>query len=1161
MSEASAGRFRCAFAGLAVALAGLVLGPASATAAVPAPFAQFGENGSGAGQLLFLGPDAGRGGGIATDPSTGHAFVADLGNNRISEFTAWGEFVKAWGWGVGDGSTAAPQTCAATCFKGLRGSGPGQLDQPDGVAVGAGGEVYVFERENRRVQVFAASGEFLRMFGAGVDETSGADVCTKADLEGGDVCGPGSAGTGPGEFSVEELPGTAGDYIDTGADGTVFVGDRGRIQEFEPGGAFKAALSLPEAGNPGALSIDRSSGDIYFSFSHAQDPAAAFRLSPAGAVIYTLPTSAAEGLTTDAGGTVYATDDPVPGPNGNPENASRLVEIDTLGAIAASAEPSLSIDLPALATNTVTAAGGVDVYVLHGGFNVSGPQFVEVRGPAPDKWPPPLVPPTIAAQYASSVRDEAATVKARINPNFWDDTNYRLEYGTADCAEGGCETTPAGPGILLGAGVVKAPVVTQGIDLSGLTPDTTYHFRFVAESGGGGPVFGPDHTFTTFPSPAPPRTDCPNQAFRTGPSASLSDCRAYEMVSPIDKLGGDVVVQCNTICLPARLDQSAPDGDRITYSSDRSFGDSESAGYTSQYMATRGPGGWSTHGISPPREGPSVYGTNGLDSQYRGFLDDLSSGFLLFDTEPLLAPGAVPGFANLYRRDNLAGGYEALSTVSPVGPGSVDYVLELQGFSADGSRAALAANAKLTPNASAKHIFQVYESFEGGLRLVSVRPNGTAATVDSAVGSVVAVGRGLGRSDNAVHAVSDDGSRIYWSELEGLGKVYVRVGGLETVAVSAGAATFWAATPSGSKAIFTEGEELRLFDLGTKASTPLAPSVQGVLGASDDLSRVYFVSTGALAGGAVAGQPNLYLYEEGSPLTFVATLSQDDFRGEPAVSPTALAPWRRAARVTPDGGAAVFMSRAALTGADNLDAESSEADAEVYRYDAGRDELLCVSCSPTGVRSPGQEYVLNKKPSGYWYASQIPGWEFQLHAPRVISDDGNRVYFDSFNALVLADVNGREDVYEWEAPGSGECSEASADFTAGSGGCVSLVSDGKVAGDSEFVDASSDGRDVFFTTGANLVSQDPAQIDLYDARAGGGFAPPPAPPAECDGEACQPAGMPPGQAPNVSETFVGPPNPKPPPRRHRHRNRHHRRARHPKGKHRHTRRQAGGRGR
>src|SRR3954469_6228762 len=49
--------------------------------------------GEGAGQM-----DNPRG--IATDPTSGHFYVSDAINRRIDEFTPWGVFVKAWGWGV-----------------------------------------------------------------------------------------------------------------------------------------------------------------------------------------------------------------------------------------------------------------------------------------------------------------------------------------------------------------------------------------------------------------------------------------------------------------------------------------------------------------------------------------------------------------------------------------------------------------------------------------------------------------------------------------------------------------------------------------------------------------------------------------------------------------------------------------------------------------------------------------------------------------------------------------------------------------------------------------------------------------------------------------------------------------------------------------------------
>ena len=71
----------------------------------------------------------------------------------------------------------------------------------------------------------------------------------------------------------------------------------------------------------------------------------------------------------------------------------------------------------------------------------------------------------------------------------------------------------------------------------------------------------------------------------------------------------------------------------------------------------------------------------------------------------------------------------------------------------------------------------------------------------------------------------------------------------------------------------------------------------------------------------------------------------------------------------------------------------------------------------------------------------------------------------------MRDINGKADVYMWE---DGE---------------LSLISTGKAARPSKFVDASADGDDVFFTTRERLVGADvDDQVDVYDARVGGGFA-------------------------------------------------------------------------
>jgi hypothetical protein len=110
------------------------------------------------------------------------------------------------------------------------------------------------------------------------------------------------------------------------------------------------------------------------------------------------------------------------------------------------------------------------------------------------------------------------------------------------------------------------------------------------------------------------------------------------------------------------------------------------------------------------------------------------------------------------------------------------------------------------------------------------------------------------------------------------------------------------------------------------------------------------------------------------------------------------------------------------------------------------------------------------------------------HLSRPLSSDGRWAFFNSPDALVPGDVNGRVDAYEY-------------DFETGR---VGLLSSGRASSDSYFLDASASGRDVFFVTRERLVGWDvDASYDLYDARVGGGFPEPVIPPAACQGDACK----------------------------------------------------------
>ena len=496
-------------------------------------------------------------------------------------------------------------------------------------------------------------------------------------------------------------------------------------------------------------------------------------------------------------------------------------------------------------------------------------------------------------------------------------------------------------------------------------------------------------------------------------------------------------------------------------------------------------------------------------------------------TEPVLAPGAIAGFSNIYRLDTATDAYEAVTTRQPsdVGPGTFE--VELQGLSADGETAVFRAKGKLTGNASAQGRSQVYQSQNGSLKLVSLRPNNTPAAQPAGVGTSDLFDP-QGRSSSLLHAVSSDGSRIFWSEpLGSPGQLFARIDGQETIAI-APAAEFVAADPAGATTLFrTPGQELVEFDVDTRQPTTIAGGVLGVVGSSESLSKIYFVSTEDLAEGATAGRSNLYLREKGQQPTLVATLDAADVSGLNPFAAVNLRPNKRATRVTPDGEVLVFMSRASLTGYDSKDLESGEPNYEVFRYEAEDDFLTCVSCNPTGARPAGRLLVGENRTVGLWGAAQIPTWSSQFYPSRALSDDGDRVFFESTDALVQRDTNGKRDVYQWELVGAGDCASQSAEFDSSSGGCISLISSGKDEKDTEFVDASVDGSEVFIRTSEKLVSQDPGLIDIYVARVDGGFPPPSENPTPCEGEACQPAGSPAAPPPTSSNAFVGPPTPKP----------------------------------
>jgi hypothetical protein len=387
-----------------------------------------------------------------------------------------------------------------------------------------------------------------------------------------------------------------------------------------------------------------------------------------------------------------------------------------------------------------------------------------------------------------------------------------------------------------------------------------------------------------------------------------------------------------------------------------------------------------------------------------------------------------------------------------------------------------------------------------------------------------------------------------------------------------GGGQFQVASTDGSKVIFTDTHRLTkesgatgtddLYECEIRVSaggelecelSDLTPAVQeesgppesaevagDVLGASQDGSYVYFAASGVLAPGATptkctnfqsSGTCNIYVRHQGVT-SLVAVLNGKDSRvwspspESETAEPSELT-WIKAG-VSPNGQFLAFMSHASLTGYDNDDEYTGVPDTEVYLYDAATNHLACGSCDPTGARPVGVNGELLTRaqvggPVGLLeseggVAANLPGWTGMgngktRHQPRFLSDSG-RLFFDSNDALVPSDVNGTEDVYEFEPAGVGGCNSENMTFSERSGGCADLISSGTSAEESAFLEASEGGGDVYFLTFAKLTPQDvDTSDDIYDAHECTSASPclptpVPQPPVCTTAEACRAAPTP-----------------------------------------------------
>jgi hypothetical protein len=608
--------------------------------------------------------------------------------------------------------------------------------------------------------------------------------------------------------------------------------------------------------------------------------------------------------------------------------------------------------------------------------------------------------------------------------------------------------------------------------------------------------------------------ECPaNEAVREREvrALRLPDCRAYEQVTPTDK-GGSNAAGTTVLVEAARA------GNGITFFETAGLGGLGEPEFP-EYLATRAGGAWSTAGLLLEVE-PAGPG------RLSGWSEDLAAS--LVEAETTLGSGV----AGLYLRDSATGSYSLLfaggATLADFTPDHASFIFE--------------SGVPLLPNATPGHE-NLYEWSAGHLILAGVLPGpgesappgGSFAGPDHWLTGETTQGGASGGYYTA-NTISSDGSRVFFTA-GGTGQLYVREHGTTTVPIPGG--HFDEATPDGATVLVQaqDGSTLSEYDVAHESLTQIAAGgIQGALGMSSDGSYVYFVANAVLAANEGAngshatsgtctgvtgkGECNLYLWRDGTN-TFIgrltdtmAGIASDGYDWTPTGSVEGQG-IERGARVTPEGTVLMFRSKLRLTPYANA------GQPEVYRFDAIRGDLACVSCDPGGA-PPAGPAELAAYPR---HAVTANGLQF---VTRNLSEDGSTVFFDSPDALVPGDTNGVQDVYEWEAAGHGSCSTASATFSDSSDGCLHLISTGTSSAPSWFADASASGSDAFFFTYQPLVGQDEDQLeDIYDARVGGGIAaqtPEAAPP--CEGEGCRGgSAAPPMLTRPGSSTYEGPGNP------------------------------------
>jgi len=730
-------------------------------------------------------------------------------------------------------------------------------------------------------------------------------------------------------------------------------------------------------------------------------------------------------------------------------------------------------------------------------------------------------PPRITEVRALNASQVTANVEGKITPSGFG-TSYRIEWG-ATTSYG--NQVPADFEPFIGSGNEPVRVSAK---LNDLSAGQAYHYRIVASSSAG-------------------TTASPDQIVETLNSCGLPEDRCFELVSR--KEAGPVAIPGETFS-PSELHfQAATSPGALAYVVEAGYPEATKAGEV-LYRGTRGSSGWDSTQISSPIVALNEQGGVGSVSSNTQFLsNDLSCGFLespqpLTD-DPSTRLAMENGGSNLYRI-NPDGSYTAVSKLAPDNSGlkfeaGRDNYTVLDAAE-DCSRVLFRSPYHYPGIAGADSSIgggtRLYEWDEGALRNVGVVPGPGGEEVVAAATGDVAQGQ-----------VSEDGSRFFFGakrqtspNFEEIGKeaVFLREDGGATVRdVSLSqtgtpdkGATYQWATPDGSHVFFTAnaglteesssaGIDLYEYNLETeelidRSASQVAGGAQvaGFVGAAEDGSEVYFVSRAQLVpgrGSTQAGNESANTYsiyrESGGAFSFVGKIRGFDLS-------TVKIGVSASARVSPDGRYLLFPATANVTGYEG--GGSSQA----YLYDAhgGSEGTICISCRQDDQPSIAQGGIEPYQVLSEYQSANSPQHPLQF---LIVHDGEPRVFFSSPDSLAPGAVEGQNNIYEWV---HGQLFRLASAVEGQQGRLYSGYG-------TAFAGASNDGSDIYFFTPETLNWEDgDERFSVYDARMGGGFPEPPAPPIPCNADAegsCQGAALGGAAVPGAaSTTFTGPANEK-----------------------------------